>query len=109
MISLAHVFQRAEKEDNGPVGSFMKQELEYGIGGCLIGWRIQRRFALGGLLLFLVLLSILGSVRAHNFLFGEFMYQITVLPISSQATLLRAYSAHTCALENAASTFSPVL
>lgn len=35
----------------------------YGIGSALIGWRIQRRFGLGGLLIFLAALSTLGSVR----------------------------------------------
>jgi hypothetical protein len=49
----------------------------YGIGGALIGWRVQRRFGLRGLLIFLALLSTLGSVRdvtyateAHLFAFG---------------------------------------
>jgi hypothetical protein len=48
-----------------------------GSGGALIGWRIQRRFGLGELLIFVALLSILGSVRdvayaafTHLFTFG---------------------------------------
>jgi hypothetical protein len=53
-------------------------DLIYGTGGALIGWRIQRRFGIPGLLLFVVLLSVYGLLRdlgyatfTHLFAYGR--------------------------------------
>lgn len=64
-------------DTHAPLLFYVVQDLPWGVGGTLIGWRITRRFGIRGLLIFLVLLSVLGSMRdfanaasAHLIVFG---------------------------------------
>jgi len=50
-----------------PLWVYVAQDSQYGAGVALIGWRIQRRFGMRGLLIFLLLFSGVGTIRDNAY------------------------------------------
>jgi hypothetical protein len=49
----------------GPIGYYIPTALFYGAGMALIGWRINRRFGMKGLAVFIILFGLYGSTRDY--------------------------------------------
>ena len=49
----------------GPIGYYIPTALFYGAGMALIGWRINRRFGIKGLTVFIILFGLYGSTRDY--------------------------------------------
>jgi hypothetical protein len=72
---------------NGPLMYYVLTGIFYGAGIALLGWRVNRRFGLKGLILFILLFGVYGVIRD---------FTVSVVPIQQFNSVCSRHDTHAC-------------